>query len=337
MSKKARKMLALVLVVALAATLAVGCGGGASQPAAEKAEKKAPQMVQICGATSGGTYFLLANAIAQMVNTKYPDDFKASAQSTAGTPINLRLLENKEADFAFGQAGIAKEALDGVGSFDKKHTNISSVTYVYPNVMQVPAAADAKITKFADFKGKHFAVGASGSATELNSRDMAKMAGLDYLEKKDFTPEFTSEAQSAELLKNRQAEGACMIGALGSAAMMDIMSTGKFQLLQFSDEEIAALNKMNPAYFKFIIPANTYPNQPNDVQTFAVANYVFARKDLPEELVYTFTKAIYENRAELVNAHKVAQNIDPKNAVSGLTVPLHPGAEKYYKEIGAVK
>lgn len=331
MSRKTGKLLAVMMVLLLVVTVVGGCGSKAGD-----APKK-PTMVQICGATSGGTYFLLANAIAQLLNTKYPNDFKASAQSTAGTPVVARLLENKEADFGFGQAGIAKDAMDGKGGFSKKHTNLASVTYVYANVMQIPVRTDAGIKTFADFKGKSFAVGASGSATELNSRDMAKVYGLDYLEKKEFRPEFTSEAQSVEIMKNRQADGANLIAGIGAASVMDIMSSGKFELLEFSDEKIAELKKLNPAYFKFVIPANTYPNQPKAIQTFAVANYIFVRKDLPDDVVYKFTKALYDNKADLMAAHKAATEISKDSAVNGLTVPLHPGAEKYLKEIGAVK
>jgi TRAP transporter TAXI family solute receptor len=294
-------------------------------------------MIQICGATSGGTYFLLANAIAQVLNTKMPDDFRASAQSTAGTPINIRLIEKKEADFAFGQAGIAKNALDGVGGFEQKFTNLACTTYVYPNVMQVAVSKEANIKSFADFKGKSFVVGASGSATEMNSRDMAKVYGLDYLTKKDFTPEFSSETQSVELLKNRQAVGANLIAGLGAASVMELMSSDKFELLDFPEDKIAELNKINPAYFKYVIEPNTYPNQPKPVTTFAVANYIFCRKDLPDDVVYKFTKALYEYQAELTAVHKAAANIKKENAVNGRTVPLHPGAAKYLKEIGAIQ
>jgi TRAP transporter TAXI family solute receptor len=297
----------------------------------------ARSMVQICGATSGGTYFLLANAIAQVLNTKMPDDFRANAQSTAGTPINIRLMEKKEADFAFGQAGIAKNALEGTGGFEQKFANIASVTYVYPNVMQIAVAKDAGIKSFADFKGKSFAVGASGSATEMNSRDMAQVYGLDYLTRKDFTPEYSSEAQSVELLKNRQAVGANLIAGLGAASAMDLQSSGKFELLNFPKDKVAEISKINSAYFNFVIPANTYPNQPEEVNTFAVANYIFCRKDLPEDLVYKFTKALYEYQTDLVAVHKAANGIQKENAVNGLTVPLHPGAEKYLKEIGAIQ
>ncbi|GHV50292.1 C4-dicarboxylate ABC transporter [Deltaproteobacteria bacterium] len=324
MIKKSGRFLAVLMIIAFMPVLAQG------------AESK-KTMVQICGATSGGTYFLLANAIAQVLNSKLPDDFKANAQSTAGTPVNIRLMEKKEADFAFGQAGVAKSALDGVGGFEQKFTNIASVTYVYPNVMHIAVPKDANIKTFADFKGKSFAVGASGSATELNSRDMAKVYGLDYLAKKEFTPEFASEAQSVELLKNRQAIGANLIAGVGAASVMELMSSGKFELLDFADDKITELNKLNMAYFKYVIPANTYPNQPKPNSTFAVANYIFCRKDLPEDLVYKFTKALYDYQADLVAVHKAASQIKKENAINGLTVPLHPGAEKYFKEIGAIK
>ena len=341
MYKKLSRILCAALALALV-LVAAGCGAApaSSAPASASSASSvaaAPQSsiaIQICGATSGGTYFLLANAIAQMLNTNAGDWFKASAQSTGGTPANIRLMEDGETDFAFGQSGVAQQAMEGVGSFDKKYTNFASVTYVYPNVMQIAVRKDAKITSFADFKGKTFCAGASGSATELNTRDMYAAAGIKY---EDSTIEYTSETQSADLIKNRQAQGANLIAALGAAAMTDLMSSGDCEIYSFSDEEIKAICALNPAYFEFTVPAGTYPNQDKDIKTFAVANYIFCRADLSEDLVYQFTKAIYENVDTLKAAHKAAGDITPENCVNGLTVALHPGAEKYYKEIGALK
>lgn len=350
MCKKLSKIVCLILSFALLLAIA-GCGNApaASAPATStpassssvastassaSAAPKSATAIQICGATSGGTYFLLANAIAQMLNTNSGDWFKASAQSTGGTPANIRLMEDGETDFAFGQSGVAQQAFEGTGSFDKKYTNFASVTYVYPNVMQIAVRKDAKITSFADFKGKTFCADASGSATELNTRDMYAAAGIKY---EDSTIEYTSETQSADLIKNRQAHGANLIAALGAAAMTDLMSTGDNEIYSFSDEEIKAICSLNPAYFEFTIPAGTYPNQNNDVKTFAVANYIFCRANLDDELVYQFTKAIYENVEALKAAHKAAGDIKPENCVNGITVALHPGAERYYKEIGALK
>lgn len=357
--KKLSRSLALFLCVAIVITT-VGCSTTTTTPpepaekpapaeTPEPAEKPAqeetpavaemtppdkPEIIQICGATSGGTYFLLANAISQMLNTEASEWFKASPQSTAGTPVNIRLMEENETDFAFGQAGVAQQAMDGTGAFEKKYTNISSVTYVYPNVMQIAILKDSGITEFADFEGKTFAAGASGSATELNTRDMFQAVGLTY---DDVTIEYTSETQSADLMKNRQADGANLIAALGAAAMTDLMSGKDVDIYSFSDEELDAILALNPAYFKLVIPAGTYPNQDYDVKTFAVANYIFCRRNLSDDLVYQFTKAIYDNTEALVNTHKIAANIKPESAVDGLTVPLHPGAEKFYKEIGAIE
>ncbi|HPP36959.1 MAG TPA: TAXI family TRAP transporter solute-binding subunit [Thermosynergistes sp.] len=295
------------------------------------------KLVQITGATSGGTYFLLANAIAQLLNHEMPN-VRASAQSTAGSPVELRLIHNKEADFGVVQAGVAYDAFNGLGSFEGKPlTNFRSVTYLYPNVMQVPVRKDANIKSFADFKGKRFCVGAVGSATELNSRHMAQVYGMDYQERKDFIPEYTSEAQSVELLKNRQAVGANMIAAQGSSTMMDLMSTGEFEILEFPPDVVKKLQEISPPYFPYTIPANTYPNQPEPVQTFAVANWFVCRADLEEDFVYQVVKLIYENVDYLVKIHKVAENIKPENALNGQTVELHPGAAKYFKEIGVLK
>ncbi|MGE4354694.1 MAG: TAXI family TRAP transporter solute-binding subunit, partial [Oscillospiraceae bacterium] len=232
MCKKISRIFCVVLSLTMILVVS-GCGGAASASTAPASSSTAPTStasstapassapksataIQICGATSGGTYFLLANAICQMLNTSEGDWFKASAQSTAGTPANVRLLEDGETDFAFGQSGVAQQAMDGVGAFDKKYTNLASVTYVYPNVMQIGVRKDANIKSFADFKGKTFCAGASGSATELNTRDMYAAAGITY---EDSTIEYTSETQSADLIKNRQAQGANLIAALGAAAM----------------------------------------------------------------------------------------------------------------------
>lgn len=294
-----------------------------------------PSTIQICGATSGGTYFLIANGLAQLLNDTEPGWFSTSAQSTGGTPDNLRLMQDGETDFAFGQAGVAKQAVDGVDPFKgQTFDNIASVTYVYPNVMQVAVTDKSGVKTFADMKGKTFCAGASGSATELNTRDMFSAAGLTY---DDSSIEYTSESQSVDLMKNGQADGANLIAAIGAASVTELYATGGYHLLSFSDDELNKILAGNPAYFKYTIPAGTYENQKEDIQTFAVANYIFCRKDLPEDLVYMFTKTIYENLDKVYDIHSACKSIAPENCQNGLTVPLHAGAEKYYKEIGAIK
>ena len=260
---KIKKMASLLLIVVLLASVVGGCAPQTESPDNDEGEKALAAgektLIQICGATSGGTYFLLSNAIAQLLNDNM-DNVSASAQSTAGTPAILRLLEKGEAEFGFGQAGVADDAINGRGNFEgQKLTNIRSLTYMYPNVMQIAVRKDANIKSFADFEGKAFAVGATGSATEINSRDLAEVFDLDYLDKKDFKPEFTSESQSAELLKNKQVAGANLIAAIGSAVMMDLMSTGDYEILAIEPEVVEKLQEKSKAYFPVTIPLIRIP------------------------------------------------------------------------------
>lgn len=301
-------------------------GGGSSSPT----------NIQICGATSGGTYFLIANGLCQLLNDTMPDVFRASAQSTGGTPENIRLMQNGETDFAFGQAGVAKQAYEGTGSFEGESlTNIASVTYVYPNVMQIAVSNSSGIDDFSDFAGKTFCAGASGSATELNTRDMFAACGLTY---DDVRIEYTSESQSTELMKNNQADGANLIAAIGAASVTELYSTGDYHLISFTDEQLEAICAMSDAYYPYTIPAGTYANQDEDIKTFAVANYIFCRADLDEDIVYNFVKCIYDNLEDVNAIHSICEgNITLENVTNGMTVPMHPGAEKYYKEVGAIE
>lgn len=295
-----------------------------------------PYLVQFVGATSGGTFFLVMNGFAQLVNDKLPDWFKGSAQSTAGGLEILRLLENGDADFGIGQAGVALSAIEGTyGEGNQpKFTNISSVTYMYPQVMQVMASNSSDITDFTQFAGQSFCAGAAGSATEVNTQDMYAACGIEYSNQM----QYTSETQSVELMKNNQAVGGNYMGPLGSAAMTELYSTGNYHLVPFTDEQLDAILAIDPSYYRFIIPAGTYANQDEDIQTFAVANFTFARTDMDEDAVYMFTKMLYENIEDTRALHSVlVDNFALENCISGMTVPLHPGAERYYKEVGAIK
>jgi len=342
-----KKVVSLILVLAMVLSLAA-CGGepatttAQNQPAGTEQNSNVPKapsspyLTQLVGATSGGTFFLVMNGFADMLNNKLPNWFKASAQSTSGGLEILRLLESGDAEFGMGQAGVARTAIDGTygDGNQPKFVNIASVTYMYPNVMQIAVANDSGITDFTQFAGKSFCAGASGSATETNTRDMYSACGIEYSN----SMQYTSEAQSVELMKNKQADGANLIAAIGAASVTELYSTGKYHLLSFTDAQLDAICAKNPAYYKFTIPAGTYANQNEDIKTFAVANYLYARKDLEDDVVYMLVKTLYENLEETQSIHNVLKtNFKLENCTDGMTVPLHPGAEKYYKEVGAIK
>lgn len=296
-----------------------------------------PVLIQFAGGASGGTFFLIANAVAQVLNTNYSDYVSCSTQATSGSVEILNLLEAGEVDFGWSQSGMAAQAVAGTAPFDAPHNNISSVVYGYPNVCQIIVTKDSGIESVADLEGKTFSVGGLGSAAELNMREICSVYGLDYLEGGAFRAENASDNDFPDMIANRQIDGGFSAAAIGAGAVVNSMTTGNCKLVSLSDEAIAELCALNPAYFEYTIEAGTYANQDYDVKTVAVANYIYCRSDLDDTTVQAFLDCIFQNTEELAVAHSAIQNITPETAVNGLTVPLHPGAAAYFKANGIIQ
>lgn len=320
-------LLAGIMVLSLALA---GCGGGGGTAAK-------PTNINIATATTGGVYYPLGNAMAQLFNKKVPN-VKASAQATAGTPQNILLMQKKEAEVAFAQNGVAYYAYNGKEMFkDKPVKMLRAITHLYPNVMHIVVNANSNITSIKQFEGKRFVPGAVGSATEVNSKEILGLYGLDYKDKKNVKADYLGYSEAAEALKDGRVDGILIAGGLPTAAVLDAASAVKIRILSLEPDMIAKLTKEMPWYYPVTIPKGTYMGQDEDVHTVAVANILICRDDLSTDMVYQMTKALYENQKDLVTAHSAAKYMVLKNALNGLTVPLHPGAEKYYKEVGIIK
>lgn len=320
-------LLAGIMVLGL---IMAGCGGSGGSSAK-------PTNVNIATATTGGVYYPLGNAMAQLFNQKVPN-VKASAQATAGTPQNILLMQKKEAEVAFAQNGVAFYAYNGQEMFkDKPVKSIRAITHLYPNVMHIVVNANSNITSIKQFEGKKFVPGAVGSATEVNSKEILGLYGLDYKDKKNVKVDYLGYSEAAEALKDGRVDGILIAGGLPTAAVLDAASAVKIRILSLEPDMIKKLTKDMPWYYEIVIPKGTYMGQTEDVHTVAVANILICREDLKDDLVYQMTKALYENQKELVTAHSAAKDMKLESALNGLTIPLHPGAEKYYKEKGIKK
>lgn len=311
-------------------TLAIiaGCGGGASNK---------PVNVNIATATTGGVYYPLGNAMAQLFNQKI-SNIKSSAQATAGTPQNILLMQKKEAEVAFAQNGVAYYAYNGQEMFkDKPAKFLRGITNLYPNVMHIVVRADSGITSIKQLTGKKFVPGAVGSATEINSKEILGQYGLDYKEKKNIKVDYLGYSEAADALKDGHVDAILIAGGIPTAAVLDAATSIKVRVLGIEPDMMQKLTKEMPWYYEVIIPKGTYAGQSEDVRTVAVANLLVVREDLSSDMVYQMTKAIHENQPTLVTAHKAATDIKLQDAYKGMTVPMHPGAEKYYKEKGVAK
>jgi uncharacterized protein len=318
-----RSMFARRLVgVATALTLA-----GASLPA------QAQDFINVLTGGTSGVYYPLGVALSQVFTDKIPGS-RPSVQATKASVENLNLLQQGKGEIAFtlGDSLALAWIGDEEAGFKSKLSKLRGITAIYPNYIQVVASKDSGIKTLADLKGKRLSVGAPKSGTELNARAILQGAGLSY---KDLGKvEYLPFNESVELMKNRQLDATLQSAGLGVASIRDLATSVEIIVVEIP---VSVIDKVGSPYVKATIPANTYNGQPAPVQTAAVVNYLVTHSAVKDDLVYQMTKSIYESLPQLVAAHSAARDIKLENALSGMPVPVHPGAERYLKEKGISK
>ena len=289
----------------------------------------AQQFINIATGGTSGVYYPLGVALSQVFTEEIPDA-KTSVQSTKGSVENLNLLQRGRAELAFALADATADAWESnaEAGFKGPLDKLRAVAAIYPNYIHLVASADAGIKTIADIKGKRISVGAPKSGNELNTRAILTAAGLSY---DDFSKvEYLPYAESVELIKNRQLDMTLLSGGLGVAALRDLATSIEIVFVPIPAEVVTQIG--NPAYQVGAIPANTYKGQTAELPTVQIRNLLVTHADVPEDIVYAMTKALFNNLDHLVNAHHAAKDIALDTATQGLPVPLHPGAARYYEE-----
>ena len=311
----------------LLAVLAAACAA----PRLAWAQQK---FVNILTGGQSGVYYPLGVALSQIFAKAIPGA-KATAQVTKASAENLNLLQAGRGEIAFTLADALSDAYKGnaEAGFAKPLDKLRGISGTYNNYIQIVASADSGIKTLADLKGKRVSVGAAKSGTELNARAILKAAGLGY---KDLSKvEYLPFGESVELIKNRQLDATLQSAGLGVASIRDLASSQQIVVVAVPADVVAKVG--DAAYQPAVIPANTYTGQTADVQTAAIPNFLVSHSGVPTELAYEMTKALYDNIDTLHAAHNAAKGIQRANALKGMPVPLHPGAEKYYREVGLIK
>ncbi|GIU04321.1 TAXI family TRAP transporter solute-binding subunit [Shewanella glacialipiscicola] len=293
----------------------------------------APAFINILTGGTSGVYYPIGVALSQLYDTGI-EGSKTSVQATKASVENLNLLQSGRGELAFALGDSVAAAYQGDidAGFKKPLDKIRVIAAAYPNYIQIVANKESGIKTLADLKGKRISVGAPKSGTELNARSIFKAAGLSYedMGKVEFLP----YAESVELIKNRQLDATLQSSGLGMAAIRDLAATMAINFVEIPEDVIAKIN--NPAYQHGVIPASTYEGQTTDVSTVAIQNLLVTQSSVSDDLAYQMTKLMFEHLDRLGNAHSAAKAISLDNATKNLPIPLHPGAERYYKEVGAL-
>ncbi|MDZ4309500.1 MAG: TAXI family TRAP transporter solute-binding subunit [Cypionkella sp.] len=293
----------------------------------------ADEFINILTGGTSGVYYPIGVGLAKIYADGIPGA-RTQVQATKASVENLNLLQQGKGEFAIALGDAVKLAWDGNADagFAAPLDKLRGISAAYPNYIQIAASADSGVVTLADLAGHSLSVGAAKSGTELNARAILGAAGMSYegLSKIEYLP----FAESVELMKNRQLDASLQSAGLGVASLKDLATSTPTTIVAIPPEVVAALGA---PYLSAVIPAGTYEGQAADVPTAAVGNFFVTHEGVSDETAYLMTKLLFENLPALQASHNAAASIKLETALDGMPIPLHPGAERYYREIGLIK
>ncbi|SIS61106.1 TAXI family TRAP transporter solute-binding subunit [Neptunomonas antarctica] len=294
-------------------------------------------------ASTGGTYYPVGVALATLAKIKLEPthNISMSAINSAGSGENIKLLRDNESQFAILMGLYGAWAWNGEGALasHSPQKNLRSVTMLWQNVEQFSIKSKyvktGTISDLAGLMDDKFAIGGKNSGAEGAARHI--MGNLDMNADK-FNLAYLGYSPSADALQNGTVSGMNIPAGVPTSAVTRAYAAlgNEMTMLDFTDEQIVRANGKYNLWTRFNIPANTYPGQTKEINTMAQPNFLAVRDDVSEEDVYLITKTIYENLSFLNSIHKATKAMAIEKAIAGLPVPLHPGAARYYKEVGMV-
>lgn len=290
-------------------------------------------------ATTGGTYYPVGVALSTLIKVKLEPSsgISVSAISSAGSGENLKLMDEGQAQFGILQGLYGAWAWKGTGPVPKAYKNLRSVSMLWQNVehfvVRNELAKSGTISDMENLYGETFSIGARNSGTEGSGRYILGALGVD-LEKMDLA--YLGYGPSADALQNGNIDGMNIpAGVPASAVTRAYANMGNnIKTLNVTDDQLKKINSEFELWSPYTIPADTYPNQAEPINTIAQPNILAVRADLPEEDVYQIVKTMYANLPFLNNIHPATKAMALEKAIAGLPMPLHPGAVRFYREKG---
>jgi TRAP transporter TAXI family solute receptor len=309
----------------------------AALAAAGSVHAQQPTDVIFSAGPTGGSWTPLAASVSQVIKKRYPD---LNVQVEPGAAlVNMEKIRSDKADIGWSMTTVMADARGGVGQFAGKQTDKGLyVANFYPNVWQLVVPAGSTIKSIKDLKGQPVALPARGN-TSLT-------AGWEYLLKvngmtlNDLGPKsYGPVASNAEAVKNRQAMAAGWFTVVPASFVLDLGSAMELRMIEVSDEEFAGLRRLNTGFARYTVKSQFYKEQgiTKDVSTFQSPTVLIASSKASEDVIYRVTKAIIEGRDEFASVVSTMKGITPAEMAQSFDMPYHPGAAKYYREVGLLK
>ena len=329
MKKKRFNLFLLLTAIALLILAACGSDGGTgtkdkdNSASSDKPASDIKLMSLLTGGTQG-TYYALGGTFADFITTE--TGIKTTAEVSQASAANMNALEAGKGEIAFVQTDIAYYATEGKLMFKKKIDTIAALGALYPETVQLVTTEASGIKSYADLKGKKVSVGAPGSGTYANAEQLLEVHGLTMNDIKVQNLDF---GESTDGLQSGQIDAAFITAGTPTAAVEALNATTKVNIIGVDPGKADALIEEYPYYAKDTVKAGTY-GIANDTETVSVLAMLAVKKDLPDNVVYSMTKAIYDNAGKI--SHAKGAFIKAETGLAGISIDVHPGAQKYFDE-----
>jgi TRAP transporter TAXI family solute receptor len=281
----------------------------------------------------GGSWYPLGGAIADAVQKDVPGVTVAVAPG--GGVGNVEAIQYGKCDIGFSNSSSGVDGYYGRPPFKKKMTEERQLANLYPQYFQIVVLADSGIKSVADLKGKVISPGPKGHTGEFAARQVLQVYGLSY---KDMGKvHHVGYNDTVALMKDGHCDAWLLCTTVPASSIMDLASTRKIRLLSLPPDKIKAMQKLNAGYVTQVIPKGTYEGVDYDVHGFGFYTHLIVTDKLPEGLVYNITKSIAKSLPRFAQVVKAMKGVTVKDLAMDIGIPFHPGALKYYKEVGAIK
>jgi hypothetical protein len=292
----------------------------------------AQEQLSIATGGTGGVYFPMGGGLAEIINN-HVEGFMATAEVTGASVENMGLIATGDADIALALADTVQQGYTGTGRFEGQQLPmLRGMAIAYANMIQIVALEGSGITSLQDMAGMRVSIGAPGSGTEVNAEAILTANGISY---DDIDEQRLNFNETADALANGDIDAGFWSVGAPTSSILNLATTNSIVMIALSDEEIAAAQAADPVFARTTLPGGSYEGVADDITVIGVPNVLVVSADMSDDTVYEITKAMFENIADLQAVHPAANETTVEFTMSAMPIPLHPGAIRYYEEIGA--
>ena len=291
----------------------------------------AQEQLSIATGGTGGVYFPMGGGLAEIINGKI-DGYSATAEVTGASVENMGLVATGDADLAIALADTVQQGYTGTGRFEGNALPmVRGLASLYANMIQIVALEGSGITTLEDLRGKRVSVGAPGSGTEVNAAAILNANGMTY---DDIDEQRLNFNETADALANGDIDAGFWSVGAPTSSILNLATTNSIVMIELSDAEIAAARAADPIFAQTTLDAGIYDGV-GATTVLGVPNVLVVSSEMSDDLAYAITSAMFENIEDLRAVHPAANQTTVEFTLAATPIPLHPGAIRYFEEIGA--